>query len=644
MIEQIQRAAELRDGIIAWLRRELVGPAPGHPLVQLNKEEILRAQDPPRYRYACGILFPNGVAYSGSEGAAAEERDAIEDASSVDASEAAAGDDANEDEERRNEGEIDPTDAAPGTEAESETDEETSTASLFLPSTMGLSFLADVSDGLTISASWAIYGQVAIDGYPPQRDGSPARLWFRYPKTNIVTRSPSELQRPRDRMTISDGGDGILELDIVSRPWKGTGLRLIRVTLVNATQTQQPINEKSFFQCRFEVQADSGSRIVPYPERPDGNRDREELSMALLYRHRPVYAVGHGCAADWQSGNGKVKRIWTEVLPTFIQAPVLARSDVEGADLSMLRLSRDPAPEVVARCRALLSAYRGWIAEREAELVSDGSITGELKQAGRDHLDDCKTCADRIETGIDILERDETVLRAFRLMNKAMVEQREHYDLSSNAEKRRSWKKGPSGAEPTVPYVAPQYPEKTAWRPFQLAFVLMNLRAFTEPASDDRRIVDTIWFPTGGGKTEAYLGLAAFAILHRRLIDPLNAGTTVLMRYTLRLLTTQQFQRAASLICALELIRRGDVPAFGNLPITLGLWLGSGVTPNREEQAVTDYQALARGEGGNRFVVLSCPWCGIDMGPRDYDRQIRAFGYHLERDNAGRRRFAFRCV
>ena len=362
-----------------------------------------------------------------------------------------------------------------------------------------------------------------------------------------------------------------------------------------------------------------------------------------MYRHRPVYAVGHGCAADWNVTDRKVKSVWTEVLPTFLQAPVLARSDVKGANLSMLKFSQDSTPQVAATCRALLAAYRKWIADREADLVSDLTITGELKKAGREHLDNCTKCADRMETGIKILEADEDAFRAFRLMNKAMVEQREHYELSSDAEKRRTWKKGANGPEPAAAYAVPQYPTKTAWRPFQLAFILMNLRAFTEPASDDRRVVDTIWFPTGGGKTEAYLGLAAFAILHRRLVDPADAGTTVLMRYTLRLLTTQQFQRAASLICALELIRRTDEAAFGEVPITLGLWLGSGVTPNREDQAVKDYQALGRGEGGNRFVVLSCPWCGVDMGPREYGREIRAFGYHLERDAGGRRQFVFRC-
>src|SRR4029077_20167568 len=149
--------------------------------------------------------------------------------------------------------------------------------------------------------------------------------------------------------TISDDqSDGVLELDIVSRPWKRTGQRLITVTLVNATATQQPINENSFFQCRLVVTAPHGSSIVAYPDRPDGSRDPEELSLALLYRHRPVYAVGHGCAADWDLHENRVTSVRTEVLPWFRQAPVLARPDVEGVNLSMLKLATGSKEEVEA--------------------------------------------------------------------------------------------------------------------------------------------------------------------------------------------------------------------------------------------------------------------------------------------------------
>src|SRR5690606_20031614 len=141
-------------------------------------------------------------------------------------------------------------------------------------------------------------------------------------------------------------------------------------------------------------------------------------------------------------------------------------------------------------------------------------------------------------------------------------------------------------------------------------FILMNLRSIVIPSEEDREVVDVIWFPTGGGKTEAYLGLAAFVILFRRISDPSSRGTVVLTRYTLRLLTAQQYQRAASLICALEYLRRRNPVELGDHPFTIGLWVGSGLTPNTEADAVRLLQRMLR-EGGrdNPFVLLSCPWC-----------------------------------
>jgi hypothetical protein len=155
--------------------------------------------------------------------------------------------------------------------------------------------------------------------------------------------------------------------------------------------------------------------------------------------------------------------------------------------------------------------------------------------------------------------------------------------------------------------------KKGVWRPFQLAFLLMNLHSLAQPEDASRSVVDLIWFPTGGGKTEAYLGLAAYAIILRRLLNPNDGGTAVLMRYTLRLLTAQQFQRAASLICALELLRRaGEIP--GQTPISIGLWAGGALTPNTRDDAKKQFEKFVSEGRKNPFVLLNCPWCGAPMG------------------------------
>src|SRR4030095_1056465 len=122
------------------------------------------------------------------------------------------------------------------------------------------------------------------------------------------------------------------------------------------------------------------------------------------------------------------------------------------------------------------------------------------------------------------------------------------------------------------------------WRPFQLAFVLMNLRSFVTPTHPDRELVDLLFFPTGGGETEGYLGRAALVSLLRRLRQAglESAGVTVLMRYTLRLLTLDQLSRAATLMCALEMLRRDDAgKTLGEWAFRMGLWVGRAATPNR---------------------------------------------------------------
>ncbi|MDF1915629.1 hypothetical protein, partial [Klebsiella pneumoniae] len=128
--------------------------------------------------------------------------------------------------------------------------------------------------------------------------------------------------------------------------------------------------------------------------------------------------------------------------------------------------------------------------------------------------------------------------------------------------------------------------DNSAWRPFQLAYILTCLSSIENPDSKHRDLVDLLWIPTGGGKTEAYLGLSAFTIFLRRIRNKENGnGTAIIMRYTLRLLAAQQFIRASILICACEIIRKENKSELGKKEISIGLWIGSDQTPNFNDEA-----------------------------------------------------------
>jgi hypothetical protein len=638
MDRKVTSAKEVRDHVIDVLRRELVGPSPGFPAVQLNGEEILRPQDPPRYRYSSGILFPGGVGFATALGA-------IDEVADIEATQAVEEDPSVEDVPDQPE-----ISSGMAEDKVADTDVEVDPSAMFLPSTMGLSFLVDPVDGITLSASWGTYDKETVKGFPTfSKDGiaKDPDLWFRSAGSISIDLSASQLGTGGrllrlPRQILADRGTARLEADIVSRPW-ADGRRLVTVTMINTGTVKRPVNENCFFQCAFSILLQGASAILPYPERPPALQDEEERTLALLYRHRPNYAVGHGCAADWAIQDGKLVRVRTEVLPVFEQAPVVPIDTIPMVQLSMKVLAEAPAIEIAQSFRALAAAYRQWIVEREQELAQDASLPRELRECGEANLRECKACLVRIEDGIDLLMANDDAMEAFKLMNRAMVEQRAHYALASEETKRRHWAMSTDQASPSAPYAQPDYPTSTQWRPFQLAFVLMNVRSFVDPEHAERSLVDVIWFPTGGGKTEAYLGLAGFVILLGRMTTPDDAGTKVLMRYTLRLLTTQQFQRAASLICALELYRRKDPARLGTTPISIGLWVGGAVTPNKNEQALIQLGQVESGNGENPFIVLSCPWCGIDMGPQDYGPGTRVFGYKKSKDASGERRVRFQC-
>ena len=165
------------------------------------------------------------------------------------------------------------------------------------------------------------------------------------------------------------------------------------------------------------------------------------------------------------------------------------------------------------------------------------------------------------------------------------------------------------------------------------------LTTLESTANEDNEFCDTvdlIWFPTGGGKTEAYLGLIAFQIALRRLHhSDTGGGTAVLMRYTLRLLTRDQFIRATRLICALELIRR-ERDYLGSAPITIGMWVGEATSPNTYLKAAELVKKAIAASEKPELVIDCCPWCGEDfVADRNYNSSTRRFHFLCRNADCG---------
>ncbi len=468
------------------------------------------------------------------------------------------------------------------------------------PSSMGLTFAVAASecDALTITIDAARYA--------PSGAG-----WRREP----IDLPPAEIDlRDQSASDVRVRLDANLELFVRIREADDKGQRAITAVLIN-TAAARPGERDAlcYFQTRVHVAQDDAPVFV---DRAAGRSadDIDQRTHALLYRDRHTFAVGHGTSATWEtsSRSDRAISVSTETIPQREVPVVNSNPAIDTERLAMIDLATLPRADVVNRLRSLSAEYGEWIAARmtEASLLRDP----DLEQTANDHLDACRKARDRIIGGIATLEHDDEAWRAFQLMNQAMLNQRG----------RSAWIAGGRGGD------GPTLDDRHRWRPFQIAFILLNLPGATDRDSQDREIVDLLWFPTGGGKTEAYLGLIAYVILLRRLRG-LNdgAGVAVLMRYTLRLLTIQQFERAASLICALEVIRLGLTDEFGTVPISIGLWVGRDGTPSTVAEARTVLNHLRANRPvakSNPMQLHHCPWCGTVLTARDYwigDRPAR---------------------
>lgn len=339
----------------------------------------------------------------------------------------------------------------------------------------------------------------------------------------------------------------------------------------------------------------------------------EEKELEFQYRSHRTYAIGHGCAANWILGTDKDgPAVWADFLPVH-EVPMVA-PEMSQSDRFDLRRLADIQVDQLPLLRTLIDDYRLQIRSMEqSNAPSDATEAAALTRI----IARMDETADRMNTGISMLESDPVLLEAFRLANAAMLLQmwrsRENQNLGGQA-------RYVENQAVATPGLSSLPSGEFHWRPFQLGFLLMNIPALADSESPYRDVVDLIWFSTGGGKTEAYLLVSAFEIVRRRMIHgDRGAGTTVLSRYTLRLLTAQQFDRACTLICALESIRRARSQIFGEKPVSIGLWVGQANTPNTFRAAVESHknlvESLPTDRPDNPFALQRCPWCRTALVP-----------------------------
>jgi len=519
----------------------------------------------------------------------------------------------------------------------------------FFPSSLGLSFAADGSaTTIQVNAEWGHYRKERR-----LREDVEAKPGFHILKREVDKDVFSVWQRAqREGMISIKLTDGDIEprapvpeqpqVLIKGRVRRHNNAWLVTLFLVNEQPSQKEnVDQQWLFQVSMSVcdprkEPIFIERVAVLDIAPD-NRDGEFAQQAMLYRDVVEFAVGHGTGAHAEIAANdprRATRLVSKSVPTF-EVPRTEQPDItkepRAADvvLDMKGLSALHAADFEHALMPIVTAYRQWIDDQEAKVSKPvARLTGH-EDAARQAVSDARAVASRIEAGIGLLGKDANAAEAFRFANEAMWRQRVQQLAIAQ---RATAKSGDVGEMPLADAVAlVDKPTQRSWRLFQLAFICLNLPALAhlkhEDRIDDTALVDLLFFPTGGGKTEAYLGLVAYTLAIRRLQGTIRSddcdldgseGVAVLMRYTLRVLTSQQFQRAAALICACEVIRRERVVAnarWGETPFRLGLWIGSSTTPNYTGDSRSAVETARQRDGftggyADPLQLTACPWCG----------------------------------
>ena len=623
---------KVRNAFTDTVRRLLIGPNPLEGFMQPNGEEILFNGDPLKV-YVSGVLFPrNDTCLKG----VVELREPDDE----------------EDVDDEPEEVADYKEVPRRSESEAVIDEETPKINARFQSAMGITLCVPNGNGLKVLISAGTYspGKHVYPNTIETKDGKRTiklsnhgkekECYFRqkheYELLVNEEDMPTKEARHKEYRIGADGEEIALRVSITYRMDLADGNgEIFTVTLFNTNTDRYTDHcssyEKCWFQVGFSVHCQAG--FLPLPRNFDRKAEDADYRLnALLYRDVRDYAIGHGCAATWE---GEIPGIVNAVFMPEYEVKPIVPTTFPGVKLEMKLYSENRA-ETIDDLQKLAARYRDWIVkEREkAEAVPE-----EHRETARGQVELCRTCLARLERGVALLKTDDTIWQAFAFANRAMLMQQLHYRLPLVKYSDYDDDKLCGVLEEKI--VMPQVDDEDTWfnkkdntygkwRPFQIAFLVMNLDSIGDISSEERKIVDLIWFPTGGGKTEAYLGLTAFTIFLRKLRDKADRGTSVIMRYTLRLLTSQQYERAASLICSMEKLRAENEELLGKERITIGLWVGGSLTPNSEKKAVENIEEIKKKKyrDKNASVILKCPWCGASMSTySDNAGNVRTPGY-----------------
>lgn len=578
-----------RESIVDYLRAMLVGPGFGEPdPVDGKAREIISNRL--SLAYMMGMLYPRLAAESGDI-----------------ASDELGG-------------------AADEEEEDSDLDDPLSMANALLPASLGLSICVSADAIVQVSANAAVYDEL------PRESSAISRRWQRRPLEPTV-------------QTVAAGGlsrTGVLEgkgeLEVLDRRLLD-GSRLLTISLSNTAESEGRAEiARALFQVGIQCAPVKG-KILPYPSTHFVPPTAEERELRIIYGDQRPFAAGHGIATDWTIHDGLCVLVRTEALPcAHVWKPVFDRLEVINAgssrafqddgifQLRQLASGLVTQSELVARLRALVDLYREWI-----EVQKTAPVDLALQPDADTITARCQRSAERMEHGLRLLESDPIAYRAFVLANRAMLMSMCHANRTTGRS-RPDKLQGPFelGLAETGPI---DYFANTSakWRPFQLAFFVQLLPSLMDPGHEDRDLVDVIWFATGGGKTEAYLLASAFELIRRRLVDGARgSGVGVLNRYTYRFLTSDQFQRTAGMICALEMLRQelasGGDHTLGLEEFSIGLFVGGEVSPNSFTSAFDDGGAHERctalleatePRASNPFPIEACPSCGTVLVPEN---------------------------